>query len=130
MKNYFFYTFLLLCSCKSDPSECQKFKDGTFKMVDDVIGTSIIERNGSRQIEYGVENKLKIEFVVNWISDCTYTLKFVQILEDPNNIEFPEDIMSSVILTTKIIEVKEHSYIQETSSDKYEYVTKSEVFLE
>ena len=102
---------------------CRDFKNGTFKLLDPKYGNSIIERKGSKQIEYSEKLKLKVRFKVKWISDCTYTLKLKKIIENPNNIDFPENL----ILTVKIIETKENSYTQRTSSNLYETVLENKL---
>ncbi|MEH0153185.1 hypothetical protein V6R21_03505 [Limibacter armeniacum] len=103
--------------------ECKKFKNGKFKIVDAEIGNSIITRKGSKQIEHGEGSQLKLEFKVKWIDDCTYTLELKKVLENPKNIELPE----GMILTIEIIETKENSYIQKTTSNLYDKVLESEL---
>jgi len=105
-------------------TECDKFKNGKFEIIDTTLGNSIIERKGSKQIEYGKRSKLKLEFKVKWLNDCSYTLELKKILENPNNIEFPE----GMILTIEIIETKENSYIQKSTSNLFDMVLKSELF--
>jgi len=105
--------------------ECENFKNGKFKIIDTETGNFIIERKGSKQIEYGEESKLKIEFKVKWLNDCTYTLELKKVLENPNNIQLPE----KMILTVKIIETKEKSYIQKTTSNLYDMVLECEMFI-
>ena len=102
--------------------ECSKFKDGKFKIIDNEI-TSIIERTGTKQIEYAEEGKVKFELKVKWLNECSYTLEFVKFLENPNNIQFPK----GMILTTEIIETKENSYIQKSSSNLFDMVLESEM---
>ncbi|KAB1066066.1 hypothetical protein [Salibacter halophilus] len=104
-------------------NECKKFKNGKFKIIDAEVGNSIITRKGSKQIEYGEGSKLKLEFKVKWVDDCTYTLELKKVLENPNNIELPE----GMILTIEIIETKENSYVQKSTSNLYDMVLESEL---
>jgi hypothetical protein len=104
-------------------NECEKFKNGKFKIVDTEVGNSIIERKGSKQIEYGEGSKMKLKFKVKWLDDCTYTLELKKVLENPNKIKLPE----GMILTVEIIETKEKSYIQKSSSNLYDMVLESEL---
>jgi hypothetical protein len=105
-------------------NECKQYKNGKFKIVDPEVGNSIITRKGSKQIEYGERSKLKLEFKVKWVNDCTYTLELKKVLENPNEIELPE----GMILTIEIIETKENSYIQRSTSNLYDMVLESELF--
>lgn len=104
-------------------SECSKFKNGKFKIIDAEVGNSIIERKGTKQVEYGEGSKLKLEFKVKWLSECVYTLELKKIIENPNNIKLPE----GMILTIEIIETRENSYVQKTSSNLYDMVLQSEL---
>ncbi|WP_298144058.1 hypothetical protein [Flavobacterium sp.] len=104
-------------------NECKKFRNGKFKIVDEEVGNSIITRKGSKQIEFGEESGLKLEFKVKWIDDCTYTLELKKVLENPNNIEFPV----GMILTVEIIETKENSYVQKSTSNLFDLVFEGEL---
>jgi hypothetical protein len=118
--------FVLICFSTvtfGQTNECKKFKNGKFIIVDAEVGNSIIIRKGSKQIEYGEGSKLKLEFKVKWLSDCTYTLELKKVLENPLKIEFPE----GMVLTVEIIETKEKSYIQKSTSNLYYIVLESEL---
>lgn len=103
--------------------ECRRYENGKFKIIDPEVGNSIIERNDSTQIEYGEDSKLKLEFDVKWINDCTYTLELSRVIENPENIQLPE----GMILTIRILETKQNSYVQETSSNLFSMVRKTEM---
>lgn len=103
---------------------CENFRDGKFEIVDPAIGKSTIERKGSYQLEYGEASELKLEFKVEWLNECTYTLELENVLENPAGIDLPE----GMILRVEIIETKENSYIQKTSSNFYDMVLESEMF--
>ncbi len=104
--------------------DCKKFKDGKFKIVDADRGDSIIERYGSRQIEYGDASKLKLEFKVKWLDDCSYTLELKRVIENPNEIPLPDNM----ILTIEIVKTSENSFTMVSSSNLYEMVMETEVF--
>lgn len=103
--------------------ECKDFRNGKFQIISEV-GNSIIERKGSKQIEYGEGSNLKMEFNVKWLNDCTYTLELKEVLENPKNLQLPE----GMILTVEILEIKEKSYIQRTSSNLSDLVLEGEMF--
>lgn len=104
-------------------NECKKFRNGKFKIVDEEVGNSIIIRKGSKQIEYGEDSQVKLEFKVKWIDDCTYTLELKKVLENPYNIELPV----GMILTVEIIETKENSYLQRSTSNLFDMVVEGEL---
>jgi len=103
--------------------DCEKFKDGKFKILDEEYGTYYLERKGSKQIEYSEGTRRKVEMKVKWINDCIYTLELVKVLENPDSIFFDTDM----ILTIKIIEVKDNSYIQQTTAENVDFMMESEV---
>lgn len=103
--------------------ECVKFKNGKFKIPDSELGDSYIIRDGSRQIEYADKSNIKLEFRVKWLDDCTYTLKLKKILENPDKVKLPRGL----IITVKIIEVRENSYLQRTTSNLYDLVLEKEM---
>ena len=103
---------------------CHKFRNGKFKIIGDQGQEYIIVRNGSKQIEYEVLNKSKIELEVTWIDSCTYTLQFKKEISKTGKHSFSKDM----VLTVVIVESKEHSYIQRTTSNLYETSIQGEVF--
>jgi hypothetical protein len=104
-------------------TKCRKFKNGKFKITDPVTGVYLIERKGKTQIEYGENSKLKAEFEVIWLSKCTYTLELKKILENPNNIQFPKNL----VLKVQILETTKNSYTQKTTSESLEIYIESEM---
>jgi hypothetical protein len=111
--------------CFGQELDCDSFKKGDFKIVDSISGTTIINRSGKYQIEYNTRMNLKAKFKLNWISNCSYELKFIKVLENPNNIPIPENM----VLTVKIVEILEKSYIQKLSSNISDLVIRDEVFI-
>ena len=103
--------------------DCSKFRDGKFKIIDDEAGNSIIERKGSKQMEFGEGSGLKLEFKVNWVNACTYTLELKKVLENPDKLQFPE----GMILTVEMIEIKENSYVQRSTANMFDMVVVSEM---
>lgn len=101
---------------------CNNFKEGYFKIVDENLGTLYIERNKEFQTETGPDGTIMV-LKIKWVDDCVYTLELVKYISNPQN--FPVD--KSMILTVKIMDVSSTSYFQETSSNKFSQVFKSEV---
>lgn len=102
---------------------CTDFKDGKFKLTDAELGDFIIERKGAKQVEYSERHKMKLEFNVEWLNECTYTLKLNRVLANPDSIKFTEGL----ILTVEIVETTEGAYVQRTSSNLYDVVVQSEL---
>ena len=124
MKKVFLILMLLQSSILSAQElDCKKFRNGKFKIESEQFGDSLIERKGSKQIEYGQDGKVKVQFKVKWIDDCTYTLQIKKVIENKDNIPFDKNM----ILTVEIIEVNEHSYRQRSTSNLYDFEVESEV---
>ena len=107
----------------SQQVDCEKYKDGKFIIVDEENGNSHIERKGSKQTEYGEGSGLKLEFKIKWLNECTYTVTLKKIVENPNKIPLSKDM----VLTVEIIETKENSYMQRSTSNLYDMVIESEM---
>ncbi|MGN6647227.1 MAG: hypothetical protein ACTHJT_11935 [Cytophaga sp.] len=103
---------------------CQQFKNGKFKIIGDQGQEYIIVRKGNRQTEYDTREKTKVELVVTWIDSCTYTLQLKQDVSKPSQSTFPPEM----VLTVVILETKENSYIQRTSSNLFETTLEGEVY--
>lgn len=114
---------LISLSSYSQTKNCKDFKNGKFTIFSE-NGNSTIERKGSKQIEYGEKSKLKILFTVNWVSDCTYTLILKKVVSNPSGIDFPKDM----IVTVEIMETKQNSYVQKSTSNLFSKVLISELF--
>ena len=106
-------SILLLFSCNSKAQKlnCEKFKNGEFKILKDLISNgSLISRKGNLQIERIIGEKGTTELIVNWIDECTYTLK----PKDMTLAKF-KGLPKNALLKVEIIEIKENSYIQKTT---------------
>jgi hypothetical protein len=95
--------------------DCKKFREGKFKIVDLMAGTTIVERKGSKQTEYAVNSRMRLEFKVKWIDDCTYTLKLKKITENPDNVQWSRKVKKTKVIV-KIVETKENSYVMKAYS--------------
>jgi hypothetical protein len=125
MKHPLFLLCLLIVawSASAQTPSCWDFRNGTFIIVDAESGNSIIERKGRKQTEYGEGSRLRLTFRVKWINDCTYTLNLKKVIENPNNINLPEGL----VVTVEILETKQHSYIQRSTSNLFDKVVVSEL---
>jgi len=113
MKLFFLFGVIALSSyAYGQKLDCNKFKNGSFKIVDSETGTSFIKRNGERQSEITEGKKDSTNFIVKWIDDCTYTLTPT---EDTR--KKYQSLPSNATLTVRIIETKDNSYTQISTSN-------------
>lgn len=92
----FSFLFILLSSSLMAQKDCNAYHNGKFKLVDAASKTTyLIERKGKLQTESIVGTSDKLDFIVNWIDDCTYSLT-----PTPKTQEF---LKSDLVVYTKII---------------------------
>jgi len=83
---------LILLSCK--PSDCEKFKNGTFKNYENGEWTkTIITRTNEFQIEYNEVTNEESKDQVIWIDECTYRLKSITYKNKPASKTTPDLIV-------------------------------------
>lgn len=125
MKQLFFSIFfgISAIALNAQNMDCSIHKNGKFQITGPGESTVHIERNGNTQIEYDSELKVKIEFTVTWIDDCTYTLKIKEVLENPNKLELPMDM----VLRVEMKNIQKDSYDQVSTSDMFEGAVSSTV---
>lgn len=106
------FAFLILFNYASAQSaNCRKMREGVFKMVTQGIPT-IIKRYKDYQLEYFNNSNKPVSFKVQWIDDCTYTLK-------PNAsafLKYPQ-IPKNALLTVKITKTYEKGYTMKTTAN-------------
>jgi tetratricopeptide (TPR) repeat protein len=112
------YTRDLKLKCNREKLDCSNVKVGKYRIEDELSGVTLIERTKKYQIEENSKYGYKLKLEVNWVDNCTYTLKPVKDLLNPKN-PLPE-----MILTCKITEVYEDYYMQTSTSD-----TNSEILV-
>ena len=124
MKHVLFVLFVFLTgNAFTQDLDCAQFKNGKFMIVDPENGNSYINRQGNTQTETGDGSGLELLFDVVWLNECTYTLKIKEVFKNPKNIP----LLLEMVLTVEIIETKENSYVQRSTSDMFEMVLESEL---
>lgn len=123
MKQLTLVLFILISLSAFSQTNCSDVKLGIYKVIGKNMGNSIIERKGDVQIEYTEKIKMKVEYALKWIDDCTYTLTFNKIIEDPYGFGTNEDIK----YTIEILEVTKDGYIQKVSSSDLDFTFESNV---
>ena len=119
----FVIIIVILGSCHINKKNCNDFHLGVFKNVDPVSGTTLITRKNNTQTEIKNDIGYSVKLSIVWLDDCRYTLKLLEVLE--NRAAIPTD--TSMIMTVEILEVRENSYMQKTSSNKSSRVYESEI---
>lgn len=104
--------------------DCKKFKDGTFKTLpQDGAPVTTIVRKGDIQKEKTQGKRGSSELIVKWIDDCTYTLTPTE-----KTLKKSPGLPKNMILTVEITEVKEHSYMQTTTCNVFDFKLSFEIF--
>jgi exosome complex RNA-binding protein Csl4 len=114
MKNLILIIGFGLLSLIGLSQDCKELKSGNFK-VDSENFTTYIERKDGFQIEKTPSIGLIVKTKIEWISECSYSLKVVKILENKNNMEFPTEFLESVTIF-KVIEQTTKFYVGEAST--------------
>lgn len=105
--------------------DCRRFKDGDFLIKDKRNGDIYLKRKGELQIETAERSKVKLQFKVVWLNECTYTLTLTKIVRNPQKIPFDKNM----IVTVQILETKKNSYIQKSTSNQSGIEYESEIFI-
>ncbi len=112
----------LKLKCGTKNLDCSSIKTGKFKIVDELSGLTEIERNSDFQIEENKKLNYKLKLSVTWIDNCTYVLKPVEDLLNPDNNDLPK-----MVLTCKIVEMTDNGYVQISTSNIDKMALKKEV---
>jgi hypothetical protein len=111
-------TFLLFIqiitlSARSQNTTCKSLHTGTFKVYTKASGTTLIKRSSKIQIEKNDDLGIEMIFSVRWVNSCTYELRPLKIISgNPNLLG-----NGKRVLTTKIKDITNSSYVAETSAN-------------
>lgn len=128
MKSFILLITVLFCGLISQAQtvNCAKFRNGKFKTTLPDGKIAIIIRHDTHQQEFVLVGKdtLKVNFTVNWIDDCTYTLT----PDKEEFIKYPK-LPKNAVMTVKISAVKVNSYMQSSSYNFSNKIYSSEMIL-
>lgn len=97
----------------SQTPDCNKFREGKFRIADSRAGVvTIAERTSMYQTETSDVLKAVVRFKISWQSNCSYTLKLDKVIRNDNKIDFP----SNLEIKVKITRTTDTGYTQETTS--------------
>ncbi|MBL7852712.1 MAG: hypothetical protein JNN04_17540 [Cyclobacteriaceae bacterium] len=94
------------------PSACSAIKEGTFEIHDHKEGKWVITRKAGVQREENEQLGLIVEYLTEWIDECSYRLLPYKVIRNDSKIEMD----ASLKLIVEILEVKPNTYIHETTS--------------
>lgn len=97
----------------SQTPDCNKFREGKFRIADSRAGVvTIADRNSMYQTETSETLKATVRFKISWQDNCSYILKLDKVLRNENKINFP----SNLEIKVKITRTTDSGYTQETTS--------------
>ena len=120
-------TTLVCFSISGQKLTCKDLKNGVFTIFGDSTKTqTTIIRKGNSQTEKHNESSTPLQFKVKWVNECTYTL----IPSKETLKQFKESELPDIgVLTVTILEIRDNSYIQSSTSSVYNFVYTSEMFF-
>ncbi len=107
--------FLVLFSCYDQECNCELFKTGKFKFVQDINGekkTTLFERTDNLQIET-YEGKTDTGSI-RWVNDCEFVLQKLR----PKNMQEKKAISMRILSTTKNSYTFEYSFVGNEKKEK------------
>ncbi len=97
---------LFRVNSKNEVTDCQKFKDGKFKIIDPVMGETIIDRRSDFQEQTDAKGP-NYRFKVNWTGPCGYELYQMQTFT--NNVWVSDT--TGLVTTVDIVHTTKKSYL-------------------
>ncbi|AFL81015.1 hypothetical protein Aeqsu_1526 [Aequorivita sublithincola DSM 14238] len=123
MKHLLLFILLTSFYTVSAQNDCEKFKNGTFKMSDTALNFACtITRNDSIQVEKVEGTDEESKFKVVWTNPCEYTLQMIA--GSPDGIAFYKD----KVLKVKIIATEENNYTYEANIDGIDFVAPQTIY--
>jgi len=123
MRKIYLLLLIILNSCSSISQNCNEIHVGNFELNSTVSGKTKIHRTEKLQIETNEFMKVKSQYDINWVDDCTYQLKNRKLLS--GNEEYngePNDIF-----TVKILKIEGSKIFVRTSANFTDSVFESQI---
>jgi len=79
MKYLIMFSVLVFFSCNLQTTDCAIFKKGNYKFANPELEDWILTRSDTRQIEKNIKTGEAITSSIYWLSDCKYTLTFIDV---------------------------------------------------
>ncbi|RYD77763.1 MAG: hypothetical protein EOP53_12435 [Sphingobacteriales bacterium] len=108
---FVFIMFLFSCTAlHAQERGCKTIREGKFRVVSKEAGTTYVTRSKNIQKEDIPDVGVIMIFDINWIDDCTYTLRPKKVLKGN-----PALLMKGLVITVKVKNLDKNSYIAETT---------------
>lgn len=91
---------------------CGEVKEGKFQFHDKTDGTSIITRSRGVQRVENEKLGIVVEFLTEWLDDCTFRLVPYKVIRNDNNLDMEGDLK----LEIEIVEISDSTYTQITTA--------------
>lgn len=91
---------------------CTVVKEGRFEIHDKINGVSVITRKGGVQREENEKLGVVVEYLTEWLDECTFRLVPFKVVRNDNNLDMDGDLK----LEVEIVEIREDTYVQVTTS--------------
>jgi hypothetical protein len=97
---------------QGQPANCSSLKEGRFEIHDKKTGISVITRKAGVQREENEQMGVVVEYLMEWIDECSFRLLPFKVIRNDNNLELDGDLK----LVVEIVEIRDSVYIQETTA--------------
>lgn len=91
---------------------CSVVKEGRFEIHDKISGVSVITRKGGIQREENEQMGVVVEYLTEWLDECTFRLVPFKVIRNDNKLDLDDDLK----LEVEIVEVHDTHYVQITTS--------------
>lgn len=127
MRYLILFPFLLIALLSSaQTKDCQRFRNGTFRIDDPETGTStIITRKGAVQRERMGDSEARLKVV--WLNDCTYTLELMTGKKSDKKNMKASGFDPTMVVKVEILETAADYYVQRATAALYDVVFESKV---
>ena len=104
--------FILIIQAQAQQPVCTGVKEGKFEIHDKVNGVSLITRKGGVQREENEQMGVVVEYLTEWLDECTFRLVPFKVIRNDNKLDLDDDLK----LEVEIVEVHDGHYVQITTS--------------
>ena len=91
------FCVFLFCLSVNAQTDCSIYHKGYFIYTDTLGNTILVHRKNKYQYEYNRKIKVKIQFRLNWINDCEYTI--TQAITNSKSIRKHKNSVTGVVIS-------------------------------
>lgn len=97
-----FFMVSIASYSQKQSQDCNKFRTGKFYTITPNLGTTIIERNDSIQVEKNEAVGYYYILKIRWNDDCSYTLTLLENKSSNSNFDPPVENFTMNVLITNV----------------------------